>query len=263
MTESRVTGIVADIQRYSIQDGPGIRTTVFLKGCPLRCGWCSNPETQRMEPELMINGETGKQITVGTEMTVEQVMDLVRRDRPFYDGSQGGVTLSGGEVLLQPEFAAGILRAAKEEGIHTAIMTSGYGEPSLAWQVFEQSDLILFDLKAMNEENHKKNTGVSLKPIHENLERLLTEGKRVIARVPVIPNHNDNREELQAIVNYASSLGVTLMEFLPYHRLGESKYQNLHREYPWKGVSLMHLDALRTLVDALQAPGKIKLCVVN
>lgn len=254
-------GIVSDIQRYSIQDGPGIRTTVFLKGCPLRCGWCSNPETQKLEPEPMINGESGKPITVGREMTVSEVMDLVGRDRPFYDGSNGGVTISGGEVLLQHEFAEGVLKAAKVEGIHTAIMTSGYAEFDLVWPVFEQSDLILFDIKGMNEEKHKQNTGVSSKRIHENLERLIARGKDVIVRVPVIPDHNDNREELQIIVNYAASVGVPSIEFLPYHRLGESKYEKLNREYPWKGVPLMHLDDLKHLVDTLEAPDGVKLIV--
>ena len=262
MTEFRERrGIVTDIQRCSIQDGPGIRTTVFLKGCPLRCGWCSNPETQKIEPEEMLDARTGKAVTVGREMAVCEVLDVVRRDKPFYDGSNGGLTLSGGEALLQPAFSEGLLWAAKEEGIHTTLMTCGYAKFDAVWPVFEQCDLILFDIKGMDEEKHRAHTGVSPLPIHENLEKLLAKGKAVIVRVPVIPDHNDNKDALQAIVNYASSAGVSSIEFLPYHRLGESKYQRLHRKYPWKGISQVNAADLSKIVNRLDAPKGIKLIV--
>mgnify|MGYP000311683427 CR=1 FL=1 len=138
-------GIVTNIQRYSIYDGPGIRTTVFFKGCPLRCSWCSNPEMQNPEPELIVDVKTNSEIVTGEYMTVESVVNKVLRDKAFYTESEGGITLSGGEVLNQPEFARALLEEARAKGLHTAVETTGYAPFDVAWEVLKASDLILYD----------------------------------------------------------------------------------------------------------------------
>lgn len=257
-----MTGYVSNIQRYSIHDGPGIRTTVFLKGCPLRCGWCSNPETQKLLPEEITDVKLGKKVITGEEKTVEDVMKVVRRDKVFYDDSNGGVTLSGGEVLMQPEFARAILDAAHSEGIHTTIGTTGYANPETITMVTEAADLILYDLKGIDDEKHRNNTGVSNERILSNLSLLMDLERNVIVRIPVIPRHNATVEELQATIDFAVSLGIRKIEMLPYHRMGESKYSRLERNYEWHGVPTLTGAEIEELYNSLKAPENVALIMM-
>lgn len=252
-------GIVYDIQRYSVHDGPGIRTIIFLKGCPLRCLWCSNPESQRFEPEYMADSVNGGTILVGKEMSVAEVMQEALRDKVFYEGSGGGITLSGGEALAQPDFAASIIAAACESGIHTVISTCGYFNFKESWKVLEKTDLILFDIKGINPNNHKKNTGVSNELIHENLKKLLQREKEVIIRVPLIPEHNASIEEVQAIFDFAENNGVSTVEILPYHRLGESKYEKLSRKYSLVGIKTQSDEEINKLLLQVSVPESVKI----
>lgn len=256
-------GIVTNIQRYSIYDGPGIRTTVFFKGCPLRCSWCSNPEMQNLEPELIVDVKTNSEIVTGEYMTVESVVNKVLRDKAFYTESEGGITLSGGEVLNQPEFARALLEEARAKGLHTAVETTGYAPFDVAWEVLKASDLILYDLKGMDEKKHVKNTGVSNIIIKENLEKLVGKGSDIIVRIPVIPKHNDTADELQEIIDFASGSGIKRIEMLPYHRLGEAKYERLSREYLWKGVKVLRDFELETLHKGIEIPRNVELIIIK
>lgn len=257
-----VRGVIYDIQRYSVHDGPGIRTTVFLKGCPLRCLWCSNPESQSFEPEYMASADGSERVLAGREVSVSEVIETAFRDKVFFEGSGGGITLSGGEVLAQPDFAAALIAAAREEGIHTAVETSGFSSFETAWNVLKHADLILYDIKGMDAARHKNNTGVSNEMIHSNLQKLLDNGKEVVVRVPLIPGHNDSVEEMQALLNFAAHIGVKQAEILPYHRLGESKYERLSREYLLKGTKAHTAEYIRELLLQVSKPESIDVIMV-
>ena len=230
MSHYDTVGRIFNIQRFSIHDGPGIRTIVFLKGCYLRCAWCCNPESQRYEIEQMIEG--GKQKTVGRDVTVEEILPEILADMPYYRRSGGGLTLSGGEVLAQADFARDLLRAAKEYGLHTAIETAA----SLPYREIEKLlpylDLILMDVKHMDPARHKEYTGVDNALILENARLLAASGVELVIRTPVIPGVNDTDADIRAISMFARSLGtVREHHLLPYHRLGMDKYDGLGRRY--------------------------------
>lgn len=259
---------------FSTRDGPGIRTTVFLKGCPLHCEWCHNPESQLSGPELMLRPNLcilcdaclpacpqgaiirqgdeyitdrarcdlcGKCVEVcnadaraivGREMTVSEVMAEIEKDVVFFDQSGGGVTFSGGEALLQRQFLLELLKACKGRGIHTALDTSGFA----AWAVMEAVrpyvDLFLYDLKAMDDEQHRRYTGVSNRLILSNLRRLSELGHAIILRMPLIPGVNDTPQAIQAAGEFAASLPHLLhLEVLPYHQAGVEKYRRLDKGY--------------------------------
>ena len=272
------TGMVFDIQRYSVHDGPGIRTTVFLKGCNLRCFWCHNPESWRMEQDLLfypvkciacgkcfeicplgchrVTPESehcidrakctmcgacakrcyaGALVLSGKERTVEDVMKTVRADAAFYRNSGGGMTVSGGEPLLQPEFTLALLRAAKEEGIHTALDTAGHVDFALFERVMPYVDLLLFDCKCMDSAIHKQVTGVENTRILENLLHLGQGKVPVWVRVPVIPGVNDTEQNMTALRALLSELpAVRRLDLLAYHNLGAGKHANLGGEYAHK-----------------------------
>lgn len=224
-------GRIFDIQRYSIHDGPGIRTIVFLKGCVLRCRWCCNPESQSFDIESrMLNG---KAVTVGEDVTVEKVMETVEKDRPYYNRSGGGLTLSGGESLCQPDFARALLRAAKETGINTAMESMGCAKWETVASILPYLDTYLLDIKHMNSEKHKAFTGKGNELMLENAKKIADSGMtNLIIRVPVVPSFNDTVEEITAIARFAEKLkGVEQIHLLPYHRLGQDKYGQLGRDY--------------------------------
>ena len=266
------TGIVFDIKRYAIHDGPGIRTTVFLKGCLLNCPWCHNPEGRNEKPEFMWwaekcigcedcqNACTKEAISfsddsllldrakcdlcgtcadacpsealklVGKEMTIAQVLKVIEKDRAFYDQSGGGATLSGGEPLLQPDFSLSLLQACKERGIHTAVDTCGHVDSKVLMRISEHVDLFLYDLKLINEEKHKRFTGVSNQLILENLKELSDSGRKTIVRFPLVPGVNDDEGNIQEVGAYVSSLGgVKEINVLPYHKGGVEKFRRLNR----------------------------------
>ena len=232
----KTKGRIFDIQRFSIHDGPGIRTIVFLKGCVLRCRWCCNPESQSYAIQtMMVNG---KPKIIGEDTTVEKVMETVEKDRPYYRRSGGGLTLSGGESLTQPEFARDLLRAAKESGINTALESTACAEYKVIETILPYLDRYLMDIKHINPAKHREYTGRSNELILENAKKIAASGMtELIIRVPVIPGFNDSREEIEAIAGFASGLpGVQKLHLLPYHRLGQDKYEGLGREYRMAGV---------------------------
>ena len=268
-------GIVFDIRRYSIHDGPGIRTTVFLKGCALSCRWCHNPESQSRGAEAILRESRcircgacveacahgaiawtdSRPVTdraacaacgscaavcyaeareiAGREMTAAEVLAEVVRDVPFFLESGGGVTLSGGEPLLQPEFAAAVLGAARARGIHTALDTCGYAPWGVLDGLRRDVDLFLYDLKLMDDERHRRFTGVSNSLVLDNLRALCSEGHAVALRVPVVPGVNDDEENLDALGDFAAGLPrLAGVDLLPYHNIGMDKYARLDRTYP-------------------------------
>ena len=224
-------GRIFDIQRFSTHDGPGIRTIVFLKGCPLRCRWCCNPESQSYEIQQMKQKDKIK--TVGRDVTVEEVLGEVLRDRPYYRRSGGGLTLSGGESLMQPDFAEALLKACHDKGINTAIETTGFAEPAVIERILPHLDLVLMDIKHINSRKHEEFTTRPNEKILANARLIAKKVKELIIRVPVIPGFNDTAEEISDIASFAASLtGVTEIHLLPYHRMGRDKYEGLGRPYP-------------------------------
>lgn len=262
--ETENKGMVFQIQRFCTDDGPGIRTTVFLKGCHINCQWCHNPEGKSREKNIAINFvrcvHCGKCTTVcpchtiensvhkfdsskcvlcgkcidvcptkaisfcGSWMTVPEVMEKVLADAGFYQNSLGGLTISGGEMLLQPEFAVALLKEAHKEGIHTCIETSGTRDYSILSSVAEHSDLILYDVKETNSENHKKYTGVYNEQILENLRKLNADNHKVLLRCVIVPGVNDREEHFDKLAQLYNELeNVVDVQILPYHELGKGK----------------------------------------
>ena len=232
-------GIIFKIQRYSIHDGPGIRTTVFLKGCPLDCPWCHNPEGRDPAPETIQRqiarpdgGSLAVKETVGSIATVDQVMAEVEKDRIFYDESSGGVTFSGGEPLSQAEFLHALVWACTEKKIHVAVDTTGYGSGTLVASLMDKVDLWLFDLKLMDDAAHRRHTGVSNQKILKNLKFITQSGGRVRIRFPLVPGINDSEENIAALAGHVRSLGtVQGLDLLPYHGTAQAKYNRLDRPF--------------------------------
>lgn len=245
-------GIVFDIQRFSVHDGPGIRTTVFMKGCPLHCMWCHNPEGLSSRPQLQHISEkcigcgscgtrsrlsdsencpTRALSVCGEEITVAQAIDEILKDKDFYaDG--GGVTFSGGECLIQADFVTLVLEQAKGLGIHTAIDTSGCVPFENIEKTLGVCDLYLYDVKCADPLLHERYTGVDNALIIENLRKLSETGKEIWIRIPVIPNFNNNDSEMEAIAALLRTLkAVSRVNLIPYHSLGASKYQTLGLSY--------------------------------
>lgn len=292
-------GIVFNIQKFSVNDGAGIRTTVFLKGCPLSCIWCHNPESKRVYPELMYNAEKcvmcGKCATVcpknvhlfengkhiiarercigcgkceeaclyeaieiaGKEKTVDEVLDEVMKDKIFYDTSGGGITLSGGEPLLQFDFALAILKKSKELGLNTAIETCGYTDEDKILQIAPYVDLFLYDYKLTDSALHKKYTGVENDKIIRNIRLLNEIGKSIILRCPIIPGINDNDEHFSGIAKLADELeNVIEVNIEPYHPLGKSKAERLGSKYALKDLGFTDESDIIKWLDILSSKTK-------
>ena len=254
MEDLDVKGRIFDIQRYSIHDGGGIRTIVFLKGCPLRCKWCCNPEGQHYNVEKMTLG--GKEKIVGQDVTVGEIIDIVERDRIYYRRSGGGLTLSGGESLTQPDFAVALLKTAKERGINTAMESTGFADFSVISRYLPYLDLYLMDIKHMNSAKHKEFTSQPNELILENAKKITDAGARLIVRTPVIPTFNATKEEIGEIAKFASSLkGVTQMHILPYHRIGTDKYKGLDRDYSLTGIEPPSKELMNELLEVVNSYG--------
>jgi len=234
-----MTGILFDIKRFAVHDGPGIRTTVFLKGCPLKCLWCHNPESIDSQPctvervsrigELAFRNDE----VVGELKTVEEVMDILEKESIFMDESGGGVTFSGGEPLLQHEFLAELLTACKKRGMHTAVDTCGFAPPEVLRKIAPLTDLFLYDLKMMNSERHEFYTGVPNRIILENLRELVILDCKVRIRIPVIPEVNDNEENIRETISFLESLHgkVEGVDLLPFHTTAVGKYKRFGINY--------------------------------
>ncbi len=257
-------GYIFDIKRFAVHDGPGIRTTIFFKGCPLSCWWCHNPESRDSAPQktfkhLSIEGKVfERQEITGYEIDVDDLIRQVVRDRIFYEESGGGVTLSGGEPLFQSEFCVELLKSLKEARLHTAVDTTGYAPKDVILQVIPYTDLFLFDLKLMDDEKHLKYTGVSNKGILDNLKLIVEARKQVIIRFPVIPGITDTSENVESMLDFlppfhhlappsSASLRFAISPFeihlLPYHNSAKNKYQRFLIENKMEtGSSLQHKD---------------------
>lgn len=243
MMRSVKQACIFNIQKFSLHDGPGIRSVVFFKGCPLRCYWCANPESQNAHPEEMFHPQKKKMQTVGKMQTVDQIMEEVLKDLPFYQESGGGVTLSGGEVLFQADFALDLLKALKAQNIHTAIETTGYCKADTFQEIAQYVDLIYFDIKHYDNEKHRQGMGVKQDIILQNLSYAI-QHHQIIVRIPIIPGYNDSLEDAKEFAKLFTLYGVQNIELLPFHQFGEKKYEQLNRSYRLAKVSQLHTEDL-------------------
>lgn len=291
-------GKIFNIQRFSVNDGIGIRTIVFLKGCPLRCKWCSNPESQEVFNQLIYNekncigcgrcikkctknaiyykddkckidwdkcdscGECtdecfGKALEIeGKEMTVEEVIDEIKKDYSHFLRSNGGLTISGGEPLMQGSFTKNLLLEAKKSGINTAIETTAYAKEEEVREILPLVDMFLLDIKSMDDEKHIKFTGVSNKIIIENARLIAEEGREVIIRVPIIPSFNDDKKSIREIARFVRELEVVdMINLLPYHKLGVNKYTSLGRQYELENLELLSEEKIESLKEEVLKEG--------
>lgn len=292
-----VKGVIFNIQKFSVNDGPGIRTVVFFKGCPLRCAWCANPESQLAKvqilwdqkkcigchhclnicPEHAISLQNGR-IHIdhmkcssclkcvsecpghalqkeGETKTVQEVLDVVMQDEVFYEESGGGLTLSGGEMLMQPEFACQLLKAAKEEGLHTCCETTGFANEEVFTKVMENIDEILFDMKHWDPLKHKEGTGVTNERILTNMALAVKQGKSVLPRIPVIPGYNDSLEDAAEMAERLKTAGLTRCQLLPFHQFGENKYHLLDQTYQYEDKEALHREDLQEYLREFTSHG--------
>lgn len=292
----KIEGNVFDLQRNSIHDGPGIRTTVFLKGCPLRCLWCHNPESQKMYSELSYNpdmcigcGEcvplcpnnlhviengrhsfdskncagcfkctencfTGALHRVGENKSVAEVFSPIAKDKSYYESSGGGLTISGGEPLAQPDFVSALLKVAKHEGIHTCVETCGYAKMETLQIIAQDTDIFLYDYKETNSTKHKEFTGVSNELIIENLLKLDSLGNHTILRCPIIPGYNDTDEHFMGICNLASKLNNILeINIMPYHPYGAIKGQRVGMVQAMKDVKTPDEETITMWIEKINS----------
>lgn len=252
---------IFNIQKFSIHDGPGIRTVIFFKGCPLRCYWCSNPESQLGVPEEMWDNQKKKNTIVGEFKTVDEIVAEVMKDEPFYEESNGGVTLSGGEVLYQAEFAIELLKELKKRGIHTACETTGFAKTEVFKEFIKHLDLIFFDVKHYDSKRHRDGTGVPNELILANLKIALSEHPNVVVRVPVIPFYNDSLDDARGFAKLFNDMGITSVELLPFHQFGEKKYAYLNRDYSLQDIPQLHtedLDEYQKIISASNIDCKVQ-----
>jgi pyruvate formate lyase activating enzyme len=296
---STATCILFNVQRFSTEDGPGIRTTVFFKGCPLACPWCHNPEGLRAGPEVMWQSSiclgcgdcaascseqairladgrvqidrkrctacghcvdacpSGALERAGIEYGVPELLEEVSKDRTFYSTSGGGVTLSGGEPLMQHDFVTEFAARCRDEGLHVALDTSGFGRPEWLDPVLKSVDLVLFDLKLMDPTEHQRLTGVPIEGVLANLEHVVATGLPVWVRTPVIPGHTDSEENIRAIAAYLKANVSTLQrcDLLAFSNLCKSKYEMLGRQFPLDGRRLLTRQDMERLAEVTRAEG--------
>jgi pyruvate formate lyase activating enzyme len=306
-TGEAARGTVFNVQYFNLHDGPGVRTLVFFKGCPLRCHWCSNPESMGRLPELglkralcnrcgkcleacpeqalFFNDDDvlsvdrqrckacGKCVSVcypealtvyGKEMTAEEVFDEVFRDKMFYEGTGGGITVSGGEPLQQPHFLVAVLRLCRDAGIHTCLETTGYTTADVLEQVLPVTDYVLFDLKHMDSRLHQKFTGKPNKQILANARRLAECDIPAMFRMPLVPGFNDTPQNIGATADFVRSLkgdNIKGVELMPYHRMGMGKYESLDRQYVLNDVKPSEPDYVESIRQRFEEFGII--CTIS
>lgn len=290
-------GYIFNIQKFCLHDGPGIRSTVFFKGCNLRCGWCANPESQAMEAQLTLDREKctacGRCVPAcpagarrmedgriavnadaciacgacveacpaqaigleGSAMTVEQVLAEVMKDKPFYDQSGGGVTFSGGEALMQMEFAGDLADALHQRGVSVALETAGAVDPDSFRAFLEKLDFVHIDLKHHDAAAHRRGTGVGNEQILENIRALRKSAKPFLVRIPVIPGFNDALEDARGFARLLRSMDIAQVQLLPFHQLGEKKYSLLGRDYAFGGVAQLHSEDLNAYIQEFSTCG--------
>lgn len=290
-------GVIFNIQKFSLHDGPGIRSTVFFKGCNLKCAWCANPESQRMHPQPALNVErctlcgaciracpnaarsvAGDRIRVAPDLcagcgacrdacvqdaatmegriaSVQEIVDEVCKDKPFYDRSGGGVTFSGGEPLMQLNFALALAEALRARGIRVAAETAAAVPPESFESLLRALDYVFVDFKHHDSARHRAGTGVGNEFVLENIRRAAESGKPFTVRIPVIPGYNDGLDDAGAFAAALLKLGVRRVQLLPFHQLGERKYSLLGREYAYSGRSQLHREDLETYRAAFEARG--------
>ena len=283
----QTNGIVFNIQKFSIHDGPGIRTTVFLKGCPLRCKWCANPESQSGKVQILydkskcahcktcihvcpnhavftnddnliaidplkckgclqcIKNCPAKALSYeGESKDVDEVVKICLQDIDFYEESGGGVTISGGEGMIQPAFVKDLLMKLKEHKIHTAIETTGYIKDEIFHELAPMFDLLLFDVKHYDSDKHYEGTKVHNEQIIKNLSWAISQGIKVLPRIPVIPDFNDSLDDARGISALLNQVGAKKVQLLPFHQFGENKYHLLGKTYAYENVKALHPEDL-------------------
>lgn len=298
------TGLVFDIKRFALHDGPGIRTTVFLKGCPLSCTWCHNPESQSPVAEVLFREDvctgcsacvaactedaitltkgvsgldrsrctgcgacadvcpTGARSLCGETKTVSALVDHVERDILFYDQSGGGMTLSGGEPLMQADFCVQILEACRRRRIHTTVDTCGYADAETLRAVADAADLFLFDIKSVDDDRHRAAIGVSNRPILENLRQLNAWGSRLWIRIPLVPGFNDDPAELQRIGALTSTIACAeAVHLLPYHAAGTGKNEQIGRCETQKSLPTLSEDAVERAAEILRSEVRVPVMI--
>ncbi|TXT66204.1 MAG: Benzylsuccinate synthase activating enzyme [Promethearchaeota archaeon] len=293
-----MNGIIFDIQQYAIYDGPGIRTIVFMKGCPLSCIWCQNPESQQLEPQLAYFQEKcglcGKCVEIcpenalilsdnriirekklckkcgacvkicpnnvmeiiGEEKSIQDIIEIILRDKPFYDNSGGGITVSGGEPTMQKEFLMNLLKNVKKEGIHTAIETCGYFNSEMVDKLVSVADLFLFDIKHIEADLHEHYTGVSNENILYNFHRIykLVGPERIICRIPLIPGFNTDQKTIQGIIDFLKEIRFTgSVHLMPYNRMAKTKYEKIGKKDEYHDMGELREDKIEKIVEQLKS----------
>jgi len=250
------SGIIFDVKKFAIHDGPGIRTTVFLKGCPLNCWWCHNPESQHFFEEKITNSQN-KQEIIGRKVSINEIMKEIEKDRIFYDESgEGGVTFSGGEPMSQPEFLKDLLLHCKQLDFHTTLDTTGFSPRNSIESIMEYVDVFLYDIKFIDNSMHQKYTGVSNKDILANLLFLSQNGKKIFIRIPIIPTINDTDEEIRKMISFISNLDhIERIDLLPFHKIGKEKYRRLGLSYNMEDFFEPSQDMMKKLKQQFESTG--------